>query len=128
MSEDFVMRDGVKVPVMIEPGRAVPHKFAPKRKPFKSKLIVVPVHWRDALRGATGATYALALAVLDEKHKRNHLGGDIVLSAQVTGMKKDARRAATKELVRLNLIEVGDVGCGGGVGDGHHATRVTKIK
>ena len=36
------------------------------RKPFKSEFIRVPSFWRAASRGAPGATYELALAVLDE--------------------------------------------------------------
>jgi hypothetical protein len=78
----------------------------PRGKPFKSEFIKVPTHWREALRGAPGATHDLALAVLDEKHKRDHLGGDIVLSAEVSGLKKDARHDATRDLVGRGLIAV----------------------
>ena len=59
--------------------------------------------------------------MLDEKHKRDHLGGDIVLSAEMTGLKKDARRDATKDMVRRNLMEVDQFG------RGHSAPRVVQI-
>lgn len=91
------------------------------RKPFKSEFIRVPSFWRAALRGAPGATYELALAVLDEKHTRDHKGGDIVLSAEVTGMNAPTRRRATRDVVRRGLIGVDQVG------RGHAAPRVSSV-
>jgi hypothetical protein len=92
-----------------------------ERKPFKSEFIRVPSFWRTALRGAPGATYELALAVLDEKHTRDHKGGDIVLSAEVTGMNAPTRRRATLDVVRRGLIGVDQVG------RGHAAPRVFSV-
>jgi len=81
-----------------------------RRTPFKSKFIQVPTFWREALRGAPGSTFEAALAVLDEKYRRDHIGGEVVLSAEVTGLKKDARRDATKDLIGRSLIEVDQSG------------------
>ena len=92
------------------------------RKPFKSKFIQVPTFWCAALRGASGATHTMALVVLDEKHKRDYVGGDIVLSAEVTGMNKATRHRATRDMVQRGLFEVDQVG------RGHSAPRVTSIR
>ena len=93
-----------------------------ERKPFKSKFIQVPTFWCAALRGASGATHTMALVVLDEKHKRDYVGGDIVLSAEVTGMNKATRHRATRDMVQRGLFEVDQVG------RGHSAPRVTSIR
>ena len=93
----------------------------PRRKPFKSEFIKVPTFWREVLRGAPGATYELALAVLDEKHTRDHKGGDIVLSAEVTRMNAPTRRRATRDMVRRALIGVDQLG------RGHAAPRVMSV-
>ena len=120
MSDNFVIRRGHKVLVDTISGPNLPE--APlKRKPFKSKFIRVPTHWREALRGAPGTTYALALAVLDEKHKRDQLGGEIVLSAEMTGMIKDSRQRATHDLVARRVIGVE-------VSSGKSAPRVTSVQ
>ena len=99
---------------------ATPRPPKKERKPFRSKFIQVPSFWREVLRGASGATHDLALAVLDEKHKRDYLGGDIVLSAEVTGMRKTTRKRATQDMVGRGLFEVDQLG--------HAAPRVTSIR
>ncbi len=102
-------------------GETAPRPPKKARKPFKSEFIRVPSFWRAALRGAPGATYELALAVLDEKHTRDHKGGDIVLSAEITGMNAPTRRRATRDVVRRGLIGVDQVG------RGHAAPRVSSV-
>jgi hypothetical protein len=74
------------------------------RKPFKSKFIQVPMYWREALRGAPGTTFELALDVLAEKHKRDYLGGDVILSTEVTSLTKDSRHRAARDMVARRLV------------------------
>jgi hypothetical protein len=80
---------------------------AAQREPFKAKFVQVPLWWVEALRQTKRvSTYQLAHAILTEAFKRERLGGDIVLSSKVTGMLRNARMKATKELVEFGLIEV----------------------
>jgi hypothetical protein len=78
------------------------------RKPFKAEWVRFPLSWREALRQAksAGTTYDLALAILSEEFKQKRVGREIVLSAEVTRMPRHIRRRATKELVKLGLIEL----------------------
>jgi hypothetical protein len=50
------------------------------------------------------STYQLAHVILFEDFKRKQIGGDIVLSSEVTGMRSQTRVRAAKELVQLGLI------------------------
>jgi hypothetical protein len=50
---------------------------------------------------------------------RQHVGGEVVLSAAVTGLPRATRWSATKELVKLNLIRIQQ--------DGRQGTRVTEL-
>jgi hypothetical protein len=70
--------------------------------------------WREALRRAkcAGSTYDLALTILFEAFKREHVGDEIVLSAKLTGMPRDTRRRAARELVKLGLIKLRQTGDG----------------
>jgi hypothetical protein len=79
-----------------------------RRKPFKTEWIRFPASWRETLRQANsaGTTYELALTILSEAFKRKHVGGCIVLSAAMTGMPRNTRRKAAKELARLGLIKL----------------------
>lgn len=81
-----------------------------KRKPFTTEWIKFPTGWIEALRNANASAYRLALVILAESFKREVLGGDVVLSAAVTGMTHCARRRATQELVDLGLIVVEQAG------------------
>jgi hypothetical protein len=57
--------------------------------------------------------------ILFEAFKREQVGGEIVLSSTVTGMKRYAKTKAAKELTKLGLIEIGKAG--------NQAMRVTNI-
>jgi hypothetical protein len=85
------------------------------RKAFKVEFVMVPARWVKALEGANGATYELALVILSEAFKNEHLhrsgaatrrrySEGITLSAEVTGMHHATRRKAAKELERRGLI------------------------
>jgi predicted transcriptional regulator len=67
----------------------------------------------EALRQSNSVgTYQLAHIILFEAFKRQHIGGDIVLSAEMTGMGKHKRRRAIRELIKLELIKVDKNGNG----------------
>jgi hypothetical protein len=77
-------------------------------KEFKAGWIKFPASWREALHRANsaGSTYDLALTILIEAFKREHVGGDIVLSATVTRMSESTRKRAVLELEKLGLIRL----------------------
>ena len=75
-----------------------------KRKPFKTEYVQFPGWWIERLCKAKGSTILLALIILAEAFKREHVGGDIVLSSAVTKMPRTTRMQAVKELVELGLI------------------------
>jgi hypothetical protein len=65
------------------------------------------VRWVEALqRSKSVSTYRLAHTVLIEAFKQELTGGEIVLSAKVTGMPGATRMRAVGELVELGLIKV----------------------
>jgi hypothetical protein len=83
--------------------------------------VKLPVKWVEALRKSTSAsTYRLALIILTEAFKREQVGGEIVLSLEVTGMYRNTRARAVAELVKLGLIRVRR--------EGREAIRVLKLK
>jgi hypothetical protein len=63
--------------------------------------------------------YQLAVTILFEAFKREQIGGEIVLSMEVTGMPGSTRKRAIAELVNLRLIKVRK--------HGKHAIRVTEV-
>ena len=77
-----------------------------KRKPFKTAFVQVPMRWIVALEGANAdsSAYKLALRLLAEAFKCSQVGGDVVLSSNVTGMPRSSKSRAAKELQRLGLI------------------------
>jgi hypothetical protein len=79
-----------------------------KRKPFVVKWVPVPRWWKEALRGASGSAYELALIILEEEYKLKHspFPGEITLSEVATKMPSSTRERARLELVSLGLIEV----------------------
>jgi hypothetical protein len=69
--------------------------------------VQVPVRWIEALRQSKNAgAYRLALVILLEAFQRERMGGEIVLSSEMTGMPGTIRRRAAKELERLGLIQL----------------------
>jgi hypothetical protein len=100
--------------------RAQEAKRAKKREPFKVDWVKLPDYWiRQLERSQRVGTYKLALRILREAYKQQYTGGEVVLSAEVTGLPGTTRWSATKELVALNLIQIQQ--------DGNRATRVTKL-
>ena len=79
-----------------------------KRKPFKAIGSNSRAWWIEVLQdaSASGSAYQLALIVLAEAFKRAYIGGDVVLSSEVTRMPHTTRKRAAKELVELGLISV----------------------
>jgi hypothetical protein len=92
-----------------------------KRKPgFKAKWTKLPRRWAEALRRSNRvSTHQLAHTILFEAFKREQIGGEIVLSSEVTGMARMTRKRAMDELVKLKLIKVSK--------HGQQAARVVDI-
>jgi hypothetical protein len=87
---------------------------------FKVRWVKLHLRWVEALqRSKSASTYRLAHTILFEAFKREQVGGEIVLSMDVTKMPSTTRVRATKELVRFGLIRVSQ--------NGRQAIRVTKI-
>ena len=91
-----------------------------KRKPFEVSFVKLPKFWIDRLRHARKlSTVTLAHVILHEAFKRQHLGGEIVLSTKATGLSRQVRARAVNELRELGLIETEQ--------NGNQAVRVTSI-
>jgi hypothetical protein len=92
-----------------------------QRKPFEAQWVKLPRHWIETLLGVERvSTYRLAHLILLEAFKREHVGGEVVLSTSVAkGMPRSSKIRAAEELVALGLIEIER--------DGRKALRVTKI-
>jgi hypothetical protein len=101
----YVMRHGQRIAVeTLEDPSTTPKR---RRKPFKATWVQLPWHWVVALRKAKRiSTYQLALTILFEDFKRKQIGGNIVLSTQMTGMRRQTRVRAAKELAKLGLITI----------------------
>jgi hypothetical protein len=79
-----------------------------KRKAFKLEFVAVPMPWVEALEQAKNInTYRLAHRIQLEKFQRERIGGEIVLSAKMTGIRSHTNRyRAAKELEKLGLIKL----------------------
>jgi hypothetical protein len=85
----------------------------PKRKPFVAQWVKFPHYWSERLeRACRLATYKLAHRILREAFKRQHVGGEVILSTAVTGLPRETRRQAIQELVALGLIRTAQQGNG----------------
>ena len=104
----YVIRHGQRIAVeTLDLGRPTKKR----RKPFRTEWVMLPRHWATALRKAKRiSTYQLAHVILFEAFKRKVLGGDIVLSSEVTGMRRQTRARAAKELAQLGLITISQKG------------------
>jgi hypothetical protein len=93
---------------------------AKKRKPFEVSFVKLPNFWIDQLRHARKvSTVTLAHVILREAFKRQRVGGEIVLSTEVTRLARQVRARAVKELRELELIETEQ--------NGNQAVRVISI-
>ena len=91
-----------------------------KRKPFEVSFVKLPKFWIDQLRHARKlSTITLAHVILHEAFKRQHVGGEIVLSTKATGLSRQVRARAVNELRELGLIETEQ--------NGNQAVRVISI-
>src|SRR5438046_1764453 len=101
---NYVLSHGQRIAVETLDISAAPKK---KRKPFKARWVKLPTRWAEVLRRSKStAVYHLAHAILFEAFRREHVGGEIVLSLAMTKMPRITRRKAIRELVRLGLIEI----------------------
>jgi hypothetical protein len=83
--------------------------------------VKLPGQWVEALRRSRSAnTYRLALTILIEAFKQEHMGGEIVLSRETTEISGSSRARAVEELVTLGLIKIRR--------NGRQAVRVVNIK
>jgi hypothetical protein len=102
----YVHRHGKRIAVeTYYPPGAAPAR-ARKRKPFKVKWFKFPAWWIEVLHNAGAGARLLAPIILAEAFRRKYIGGDIVLSSEVTKMPPTTRKRAAKELVELGLITV----------------------
>ena len=116
-TDGYVIRRGKRIAVTtIEP------KVAPRRRrrPFEPKW-VEPRNWMTALLNTKSvSTYHLAHLILWEAFKREHVGGEVILSAKVTkGVPRNSKIRAAEELVKLGLIQIER--------NGHQAIKVIHI-
>jgi hypothetical protein len=83
-----------------------------KSKRFEAEWVKLPIHWVKALRRAKGGrTHQLAHAILAEFHKRQRFDvREVVLSTEVTGMGRNTKLKAAKDLERLGLITLISMG------------------
>jgi hypothetical protein len=92
-----------------------------RKRRFTPRWVKLPRRWLEALRQSRSAnTYRLALIVLFEAFRQEQIGGEIVLSKEITGISGSARARAVDELVRLELIKVRR--------NGRQAIRVINIR
>ena len=91
-----------------------------RRGQFKARFVKLPYHWAERLKRCNSpGTFKLAFQILLADFKRQNVGGEIILSAKTTGLSRTVRSKATKELVVLGLIEVGQ--------EGNQAAKVSHI-
>ena len=103
--QTYAIRNGRRFKIKtLNPDSAPPKA---KRKEFKLDFVKLPGSWVEALRQATSQnTWLLAVAILSEEFQRKRIGGEIVLSAEMTGMTRTVRHRAAKELEQLGLIKL----------------------
>jgi hypothetical protein len=91
-----------------------------KRKPFVVHFVKLPDYWIQQLKKSSSpGTFKLAHSILKEAFRREYVGGEIVLSTEVTGLSRKVRCRAVKKLVKLGLIKIEQ--------NGNRATRVISI-
>jgi hypothetical protein len=88
-------------------------KAIAERRQFRALWVRFPLSWLVALEQTKSASaIKLALKILFAEFHRQHTGGEVVLSAAMSGMPNATRVDATRELIRLGLIEVEQSGRG----------------
>jgi hypothetical protein len=90
---------------IIDDGRDV--RLKPKHQPFHVGWVKLSSTWIDRLEQSKSVgTYKLAHRILTEAFKREHIGGQIVLSRNVTRLPSTTTARAARELVQLGLIKI----------------------
>jgi hypothetical protein len=103
---------------IIDDGRDV--RLKGKHQPFKSEWVRLPATWIDRLEQSNSAsTHKLAHRILREAFKREHVGGQIVLSRKVTGLPCSTTVRAARQLAKLGLVQIQQ--------SGNKALRVTTL-
>jgi hypothetical protein len=78
-----------------------------KHQPFNAEWVRLPGIWINTLEQSRSVgTFKLAHRILREAFKRQHVGGQIVLSRKVTGLPSSTTVRAARELTRLGLIQI----------------------
>ena len=79
----------------------------PRRKAFEPRFVQVPRHWISALgRSNSVNTYRLALLILFAAFKNKQRNGEVTLSTATTGMPRNTKVRAARELADLGLIQL----------------------
>ena len=98
----YVMRNGRRIEVETLPSSVVPKKH----RPFEYRWVKLPRHWISGLaRSNSASTFKLAHIILIEMFKDRRQTGWVTLSTEVTGMPRQTKIRAVRELVELGLIE-----------------------
>ena len=99
----FVMRHGRRIEII---DRNEPDPEPKKRrKPFEPLFVKVPRHWVGGLgQSKSASTYQLALLILWEAFKQGTK--EVVLSTAATGMPRETKGRAARELAELGLIRL----------------------
>jgi hypothetical protein len=102
----YVMRHGRRIEVVtVNPDPSPISKR--RRKSFEPWFVKLPRHWISGLERATGTnTYRLAHRILWEAFKDKRGTGEVILSSRVTGMSRQTKARAARELVGLGLIRL----------------------
>jgi hypothetical protein len=101
---NYVIRHGRRIEVDTLNTGQTPKR---RRKAFEVKFVKVPLQWITALSQTKSlGTWRLAMVILAEAFRRKHMGGEIVLSSQVTRIPNTTRQRAARELASLGLIQL----------------------
>jgi hypothetical protein len=101
---NYVIRHGRRIEVDTLNTGQTPER---RRKAFEVKFVKVPVQWITALSQTKSlGTWRLAMVILAEAFRHKHMGGEIVLSSQVTRIPNTTRQRAARELASLGLIQL----------------------
>ncbi len=100
----YVIRNGQRIEIETLP--EIP-STKPRRKVFKTEHVQVTWRWVEALEQVkTVSAYRLAMRLLAEAFKCEILGGEVILSSEVTRMPRNSKGRAARELQKLGLIQI----------------------
>ena len=104
---DYVVRYGRQIEV-----ETIQLPPRPRRKAFEPRFVQVPRHWISGLaRSNSVNTYRLALLILFAAFKNKQRNGEVTLSTAMTGMPRNTKVRAARELadwlIQLRGCEAG---------------------